>query len=656
MQINGTNSSASFIMEIFGKTQNVNKVEAQNSALPQNNSTFASSNGQSATPAVPAPTFFADLNLGGKSFIEASGFDMSRSTFGGDLWNELHKTFANGTYTCPVDTKKAEQIYKTATATNSDGSVVSVTKNAEGDEVSYHLELGGISLDFTGDLRLGKNEEGSYLVYSSESGKTTLYNADGTINTEQDGDATANASHKIYVDTTGAEIQGNDEDELFFILGENTKVTCGAGNDTIVLPANSYGAQIDAGQGNNTITGHNVFDAKITAGDGNNSVNIGRQFDTSLSLGNGNNKAKVGALIGGEFISGDGDNSIHIGGARAANVTIGNGDNIVDMYDLKYNSTLNIGNGNNTVEIYEVGANDTDLADDAYRETGIFVHDIASVGFFGDPEIKALYANKDSSTINMGNGDNYLHIYEVQNNGAVNLGNGNNKAIIAIVKHSEFSIGDGDNTVSIGHLENGSSAQIGNGDNYIVLHQIKDNSSATIGDGDNAIIIGTVSGDGSVTIGDGNNDITIHDLLENAQIFLGDGNNIIEVYRMKDDAIFSLGNGNNSIATHPEFSSDYSFGNIPDDFFEKSINKPYSNSSSDYSAHFVFGSGDNAFYNDWGNRTFEDIRNERKESGLPAILNSGEVFKEAKNSPQAELIDRVRMLSSWNAPKYLSAS
>lgn len=583
-------------------------------------SSFSSSSYQqtSSSPAamrqtVAAPTLPGNITQDDKDMIrDILSLDgaVITSRDGSTTRTYTDRTFGGGAGVVAVGVVDSSET-RTRTATNTDGTKVSVQYTGTDGENLYSLQLGNsLTLEFSGDLRVGKSGDGNYLVYSSATGKTTHYNADGTIAEESDGDATAATAHKIHIGTTDTELIGGDEDELFFVLGDNTLVHCGSGNDTVVLGAYSYGAEVFLGEGSNSVSGGTAFDARISSGDGNNRIDISHTYDTDITLGAGNNIVKSSKTFGGSIVVGDGDNYIQATDAKATNILLGNGDNKF-FGSLEYNSSFTAGNGNNHVDIEDVGTSYLDLYLAAKRQ-GYDVQGAWQPGHDRD-DIKSIYTTWQGNTsITLGDGNNYLSMYDCYE-ATVYVGNGDNRVSSANIQSSNIHAGDGSNIVSLDGLDGSTTAVIGNGNNSIRIGGMQDNSSLSIGNGHNAIAFGSARDNATVSVGSGNNDIKIWALYDNALFSIENGNNIIEVNHLVGNSLLNIGDGKNTIACKTEW-----LGNIRT------------------------GSGKNS-YKPSSTNHLTSMRTERLNSELPTIANYDTIFG---NAAHRELDQRIRLLIS----------
>lgn len=639
----------------------------------------------------------------------------SNATSAKEQVGQMDLTVAGGAVT--VAGIKENDWSRVSEAVNSDGTKVTVTDLRSESEGQYRLQLdtgtgGTIDLEFSGDLRLGTDVDGNYLVFSAETGRTTRYNADGSVAEETYGDATSTAGNRIHIGTTGAALVGSDDDELFFVLGDDTKVTCGSGNDTVVLAKNSFGADINIGEGNNTVTGNRMFNGRVVAGDGDNRFELGF-CDSDVIAGDGNNTVK-GSVVDGSFTAGDGNNFFK-GNITASSVKFGNGDNIIDSYSVEYNSALEIGNGNNIVTVGTLGSggslvgylsfngvdtssfsigNGNNIVDienimpidshnissgsrynelktkDNYDElisglnnnSKIKIKDIGINNiYFGNGDNSIKIGNISNCSVNIGNGNNNIEIYELIEI-SLAIGHGNNNYYTYSIQDSEISFGDGNNAFTFADIGGSSQITSGDGNNIVSLGNMSGTSTASLGSGDNYVRIYTMQDDAGVFMGDGNNAVSISQARGNAQITVGDGSNDISIYELFDNALFSLGDGNNTVEAywlHGDAVLQIGNGN---NIMVTSITDSPSNIALGNGNNYVcnyqeLGLNGHALqgseierYNQLA-EYFDSIREERSNSGHPSINNMKEMFRDSQQKPilqSSELMQRVAMLTSWN--------
>lgn len=435
---------------------------------------FADKNGKALTlqevidsGLVPPPRLVDDI------FKEEAGHAPVYDEYG----NFLHK---------PLTTSENWAATKSATSANGTYVVVGEQKSA-GEPARYTLGLGTgtdreLSLDFTGDVRIGTAENGDYLVYSTEKHATTRYLADGT-SFEIEGDATQAASEKIYVSTTGGEIYGGDGDEVFFIFGNNTRLHCGNGNDKVILGDLVEAATIHAGEGDNAITGGQLHASHITAGSGNNTIQLQKSLDTRLDLGGGNNVVKINEYIDGSASMGDGNNNLMLGSALGLDLTIGAGDNAVTISNkMNQESRLSLGDGDNTLKIGSLGLT-------VFGPLSRRLPD--EIGFLSREELDTYFERPviagSSASISLGSGNNTVQVREMSYASSIDIGDGNNNVSVGSMKYdSSVSIGNGNNSiVSKGTLRHGASITCGDGTNMIEYEGAEQGAFLKVGNGAN---------------------------------------------------------------------------------------------------------------------------------------------------------------------------
>ncbi|SHE85017.1 Ca2+-binding protein, RTX toxin-related [Lampropedia hyalina DSM 16112] len=294
-------------------------------------------------------------------------------------------------------------------------------------------------------------------------------------------------------------------------------IVAGSGDFTALTADGSTGVYINAGAGNDHVTGTGANDF-LVGGAGHDTL-IGLAGDDSFLGGAGNDSINAGTgdnwIDGGlgndTITTGNGHNEIY-GGAGNDSITAGSGDDTID--GGADDNVINAGDGNNTVK----AANGKNTITTGDGEDKIDVGD-------GD------------NTINAGDGEN-----------TITTGNGDNTITTGDDKDT-ITVGAGDNTINAGDGEN--TIKAGNGDNTITTG--KDNDTVEVGDGDN--IVTTGAGNDDITAGDGNNTIDAGEGNNNIavgtgfnKITAGDGENTITVAPGgAGNNTITAGNGGNTI-------------------------------------------------------------------------------------------------------------
>ena len=191
----------------------------------------------------------------------------------------------------------------------------------------------------------------------------------------------------------------------------------------------------------------------------------------------------------------------------------------------------------------------------------------------GDDSLE-LSANGDgSTTVNVGNGDNYVYISEDSSLASISVtaGSGNDDLTVTNLDSSDetnvtvnagagvsnyVNIGEdafdvtatatgGDNTFDIGNVQNNLLVTTGAGDDTLNLNDAYQ-LTVNAGDGDNTISAGDITTLAEVTTGTGDDEISVGSA-ENATILAGDGDNIVNVGSVTDITTVITGAGNDEV-------------------------------------------------------------------------------------------------------------
>lgn len=188
-------------------------------------------------------------------------------------------------------------------------------------------------------------------------------------------------------------VSGGAGDDIIFAGSGNDAISGGAGDDTI-----------DAGGGNNAVSGGDGNDY-ISTGDGNDAVS-GGNGDDQVFAGNGNNVVSGGA--GNDLlITGDG-NDIIDGGSGNDQIDGGDGDDILnggDGVDIILGRGASAGDQTVVGNLYHVTSDDTLLGgegNDSFRISGEVTGDIIIVGGVSDLDNEgeeARYVDKEDDEV-----------------------------------------------------------------------------------------------------------------------------------------------------------------------------------------------------------------------------------------------------------------
>lgn len=178
------------------------------------------------------------------------------------------------------------------------------------------------------------------IIGDTDNNSDTIENAQSSSIVEVD--ATANGLSTGGIALSIAASAGGSFAEHDGFAGNETKVTLGSGDDTLI--SSDTDDLIDAGEGDNLVeAGNGIND--VTAGDGDNDITTGTGRD-EVTVGDGDNDIDVGDGSN-TVTAGDGDNFI-TGGDNDDTVTVGNGDN--DIETGAGEDLINAGDGANTID------------------------------------------------------------------------------------------------------------------------------------------------------------------------------------------------------------------------------------------------------------------------------------------------------------------
>ena len=252
------------------------------------------------------------------------------------------------------------------------------------------------------------------------------------------------------IDTTrdNAFVSGTAEADSITNSGDNATIDALAGDDTV----KSSGAQvsIDGGAGNNLVSLASDAYLSVVAGSGNDTVCLGdsdetaeKQFHSNVNISGGNNYIRNAAEL----------------------------------------STINAGAGNDTI-ITGCGVGNSDY-NDAY----------------GRSDVLGTYSDKYAS-VAAGAGDNQITVTTYMYQGRISTKDGNDTVLTAESSNSTINAGNGNNFVTIGGSGEGNEIIAGKGDDFISLASSSTGNAISVGSGNN-----TVYGEGigqSVSAGGGN--------------------------------------------------------------------------------------------------------------------------------------------------------
>ncbi|SIO30959.1 beta strand repeat-containing protein [Halodesulfovibrio marinisediminis] len=280
-------------------------------------------------------------------------------------------------------------------------------------------------------------------------------------------------------------------------------------NDIIQIPANVFIAIVNAGGGNDTITGGSATTI-VNAGSGNDIVTTGSSND---------------------ILSGGSDNDTINAGGGNDTITGGTGDDILTGGTGGDTYIFNIGDGNDT--IHEGGCNGSKDIDVINLGVGISVGDIIYSVDGNDLIIGIKGHDNDSIRISGGITDPSHGIEKIC------FANGTSIAVAAVISCQTFT--DGNDTIIVP------------ADKYVTIINAEGGDD-TITGGDVVAVVNGGSGDDTITTGSGNDTLsggadndTINAGGGNDTITGGTGDDILTGGTGSDTYIFNIGDGNDTI-------------------------------------------------------------------------------------------------------------
>jgi hypothetical protein len=155
----------------------------------------------------------------------------------------------------------------------------------------------------------------------------------GTITTYDPGDVQA-----VDIDA------GDGDNTVSTSLDVDTTILTGAGADSVAMTGNDFN-RVTAGDGNNTITGGDGFDDIVT-GTGNDVIDAGGGDNNAVRAGDGNNHVTLPA---GFVSTGAGDDTVLGAGIDDYNLELGDGDNVVNITTVAAFNSITTGSGDDSI-------------------------------------------------------------------------------------------------------------------------------------------------------------------------------------------------------------------------------------------------------------------------------------------------------------------
>ncbi|WP_247419400.1 hemolysin-type protein [Ralstonia pseudosolanacearum] len=307
-------------------------------------------------------------------------------------------------------------------------------------------------------------------------------------------------------------VSGQDSDVTVYLGAGNNDLILGNGSNTVMVNRSQHSA--NAGDGSNKVYLGNGSN-QVSLGDGNNTVGVGTG-DNTITVGNGNNTLYAGHGAGTNTVTfGDGANAVTVG--DGANTVVG-GNGRDTIWGGNGGNHVTVGNGDDTIGLGNGG--------------------------------NVVSAGNGANSVSVGNGDNQITLGGGHN--TVNTGSGANTVIAGDGGNAVYA-GDGANTIKLGHSADtigvgtgNNTIDAGGGDNTIYAGRGAGNNVVTASDGNNTIWLG--AGSNQIVVGNGNNSIGVGSATGSRNtIQVGNGANAIEVGAGTNDIY--VGNGTDTVKT-----------------------------------------------------------------------------------------------------------
>ncbi|QCX51304.1 hemolysin-type protein [Ralstonia solanacearum] len=462
---------------------------------------------------------------------------------------------------------------RTETVHQPDGSWQTTVQDMDGNRTTTYYAADGTRLR---DEWTRTNGSRGTDTFSADGSMTRTSDSDATGHTVVTDDGQGHVTHTYQTTQSFQTLVGSGANDTFIVdhggativepAGGSNAVLQTSGNftapdgvDQIVLTGNGWQHVVGNGANDSfAVMGAAGSVAELQLGDGNNTVS-GQDSDVTVYLGAGNNDLVLGN--GSNIVTvnrsqhsanaGDGSNKVYLGNG-SNQVSLGDGNNTVGVGTG--DNTITVGNGNNTLYAgHGAGTNTVTFGDGANAVT---VGDGANTVVGGNGR-DTIWGGNGGNHVTVGNGDDTIGLGNGGNvvsagNGAnsVSVGNGDNQITLG-GGHNTVNTGSGANTVIAG--DGGNAVYAGDGANTIKLGLGADtigvgtgNNTIDAGGGDNTIYAGRGAGNNVVTASDGNNTIWLG--AGSNQIVVGNGNNSIGVGSATGSSnTIQVGNGTNAI-------------------------------------------------------------------------------------------------------------
>lgn len=172
-----------------------------------------------------------------------------------------------------------------------------------------------LTLSFADTVVIQEAADGTTSVYYKEFDMTRTYGADGTVFQETAGNTLTADAASIIINVTAGSVHGGNGDNLVFNWANDTTITTGDGNDTIILADDVSNVSIATGGGNDSLSGNVIRNASIDLGEGDNLFQAALLENSFLRTGNGNNTVQGTSLVltakNSTLAFGDGNNTLY---------------------------------------------------------------------------------------------------------------------------------------------------------------------------------------------------------------------------------------------------------------------------------------------------------------------------------------------------------
>ncbi len=449
-----------------------------------------------------------------------------------------------------------------------------------------------VYLDNRWDTSDEKHDAAGDIFYDIENVKGSIYN-DYIYGDSGDNIIWGNGGNDNLV---GFSAMYYEKQDISYLFGNDTFYTDSKAGDRVSIRIGLGNNIIYGGDGDEHVYQELVDIEKITA-----DMVFGKNI---FDLGEGNNEAYICYNpIGTDITAGNGDNRINIipgwsyGSFSteyysnltfgAINIELGNGQNTVELYNNFGDANVTTGSGDDTIRLYRYSSDDS-------SETIIDAGD-------GDNAIQ-LYCNMTKATITVGDGNNHVSV-------TPHLGSSYTEDYSNVtLGTTNIELGNGQNYLDLYNNFGDVNVATGGGDDYINFHRsgymevnLRPSGEAIIdaGDGDNSINLRCITkatitaGNGDdefrgynefwdaeailpaesiyVDLGDGNNTVHLESISGNINIVTGSGDDRVRAFEVSGSNI-NVGGGNDTINI---FSNDcdglYITGGQGSDTYEASM-------------------------------------------------------------------------------------